>query len=86
MLKELDPKLFRKAEVAAGSIDITAEVKEYEQRTERQINILSRHLRRKDHQAQAGRRTAAGRYQDGQGFCRDEAQAFGRRQDGRTSR
>jgi DNA-directed RNA polymerase subunit beta len=40
-LKELDPKLFRKIEVSAGSIDVTAEVKEYEQRTERQINILS---------------------------------------------
>ena len=36
----------------------------------------SRHLRRKDHQAQAGRRIAAGRDQDGQGLCRDEAQAF----------
>ena len=40
-LKELDPKLFRKIEVSAGSIDVAAEVKEYEQRTERQINILS---------------------------------------------
>jgi DNA-directed RNA polymerase subunit beta len=40
-LKDLDPKLFRKIEVSAGSIDVGAEVKEYEQRTERQINILS---------------------------------------------
>ncbi len=32
--------MLRKAEVSAGSIDISAEVKEYEQRTERQINIL----------------------------------------------
>ena len=39
-LSEVDIKLLRKAEVSAGSIDITAEVKEYEQRTERQINIL----------------------------------------------
>ena len=35
------PRLLRKAEVSAGSIDIAGEVKEYEQRTERQINILS---------------------------------------------
>jgi DNA-directed RNA polymerase subunit beta len=41
MLTELDPKLFRKIEVSAGSMDFAAEVKEYEQRTERQINILS---------------------------------------------
>src|SRR5687768_8807349 len=41
ILKELDPKLFRKIEVSAGSIDVSAEVKEYEQRTDRQINILS---------------------------------------------
>jgi DNA-directed RNA polymerase subunit beta len=40
-LREIDSKHLRKAEVAAGSIDIMGEVKEYEQRTDRQINILS---------------------------------------------
>ncbi len=40
VLTGIDIKLLRKAEVSAGSIDISAEVKEYEQRTERQINIL----------------------------------------------
>jgi len=40
-LREVDVKLLRKAEVSAGSIDIASEVKEYEQRTDRQINILS---------------------------------------------
>ena len=40
-LKDIDIKLLAKAEVSAGSIDIPAEVKEYQQRTERQINILS---------------------------------------------
>ncbi|MGB7070677.1 MAG: DNA-directed RNA polymerase subunit beta [Pyrinomonadaceae bacterium] len=40
-LASLDSKILRKAEVSAGSIDISSEVKEYEQRTERQINILS---------------------------------------------
>jgi DNA-directed RNA polymerase subunit beta len=39
-LTGLDLKLLRKAEVAAGRINIAAEMKEYEQRTERQINIL----------------------------------------------
>ena len=40
VLKGIDIKLLRKAEVSSGSVDIIAEVKEYEQRTERQINIL----------------------------------------------
>ncbi len=41
MLKDVDIKLLRKAEVSAGTIDVTGEIKEYEQRTTRQINILS---------------------------------------------
>lgn len=41
LLKEVPAKLLKNVEVASGRIDITAEVKEYEQRTERQINILS---------------------------------------------
>src|SRR3954451_1031211 len=40
ILREIDTKILRKAEVSAGRIDIAGEVKEYEQRTERQINIL----------------------------------------------
>ncbi len=39
-LRSIESKFWRKAEVSAGSIDISGEVKEYEQRTERQINIL----------------------------------------------
>jgi DNA-directed RNA polymerase subunit beta len=41
LLKDVDTKILRKAEVAAGTIDIAGEIKEYEQRTTRQINILS---------------------------------------------
>ncbi|HXG84380.1 MAG TPA: DNA-directed RNA polymerase subunit beta [Pyrinomonadaceae bacterium] len=41
MLKDVDIKLLRKADVSAGTIDVTGEIKEYEQRTTRQINILS---------------------------------------------
>jgi DNA-directed RNA polymerase subunit beta len=40
-LAGVDPRLLRKADVAAGTIDIAGEIKEYEQRTTRQINILS---------------------------------------------
>lgn len=40
-LAEIDIKMLRKAEVSAGSIDVIGEIKEYEQRTTRQINILS---------------------------------------------
>ncbi len=40
-LKEVDIKLLRKADVSAGTVDIAGEIKEYEQRTARQINILS---------------------------------------------
>ncbi|HLA96349.1 MAG TPA: DNA-directed RNA polymerase subunit beta [Pyrinomonadaceae bacterium] len=40
-VSEIDPKLLRKAEVPSGKIDIVNEVREYEKRTDRQINILS---------------------------------------------
>ncbi|MBK9163689.1 MAG: DNA-directed RNA polymerase subunit beta [Acidobacteria bacterium] len=40
-LKTISLKVLKTAEVAAGNIDIKSEVKEYEQRTERQISILS---------------------------------------------
>ena len=40
-LQGIDTKFLRKAEVSAGTIDIAGEIKEYEQRTTRQINILS---------------------------------------------
>lgn len=41
VLKDIETRLLKKIEVAAGTIDIVSEVREYEQRTERQINILS---------------------------------------------
>ncbi|MEP6849429.1 MAG: DNA-directed RNA polymerase subunit beta [Acidobacteriota bacterium] len=41
ILKEIPAKLYKNIDVASGSIDVTSETKEYEQRTERQINILS---------------------------------------------
>ncbi len=41
MLNGVPAKYLRKADVAAGGADILAEIKDYEQRTERQINILS---------------------------------------------
>ncbi|MCC6327314.1 MAG: DNA-directed RNA polymerase subunit beta [Acidobacteria bacterium] len=41
VLHDINTKLLKKAEVSAGSIDIAAEVREYEQRTDRQISILA---------------------------------------------
>jgi DNA-directed RNA polymerase subunit beta len=41
MLKAIEPKLLRKAQLASARVDIGAEVKDYEDRTERQIKILS---------------------------------------------
>ena len=41
MLQAVEPKALRKAQVAGSRIDAAAEVKEYEDRTERQIKILS---------------------------------------------
>ncbi|HMO79154.1 MAG TPA: DNA-directed RNA polymerase subunit beta [Pyrinomonadaceae bacterium] len=41
LLKDIPTKVLRSADVPAGKIDIAAEIKEYEQRTERQISILS---------------------------------------------
>ncbi len=41
MMKAFEPKLLLKAQVAAARVDAASEVKEYEDRTERQIKILS---------------------------------------------
>jgi DNA-directed RNA polymerase subunit beta len=41
MLQAVEPKALRKAQVASARVDAAAEVKEYEDRTERQIKILS---------------------------------------------
>jgi DNA-directed RNA polymerase subunit beta len=41
MLKEVEPKTLRKVQLASSRLDIGAEIKEYEDRTERQIKILS---------------------------------------------
>jgi len=41
MLESVEPKALRKAQVASSRVDAAAEVKEYEDRTERQIKILS---------------------------------------------
>ncbi|MBX3294735.1 MAG: DNA-directed RNA polymerase subunit beta [Acidobacteria bacterium] len=40
-LKTIPLRVLKTAEVASGNIDIKSEIKEYEQRTERQISILS---------------------------------------------
>src|SRR5436305_659543 len=41
MLQGIEPKVLRKAQVAGSRVDAAAEVKEYEDRTERQVKILS---------------------------------------------
>ncbi|MBS1797331.1 MAG: DNA-directed RNA polymerase subunit beta, partial [Acidobacteria bacterium] len=41
MLQGVELRYLKKADVSAGTIDIAGEIKEYEQRTTRQINILS---------------------------------------------
>jgi len=41
MLKEIEAKTLRKVQLASSRLDIGAEIKEYEDRTERQIKILS---------------------------------------------
>jgi DNA-directed RNA polymerase subunit beta len=41
MLKAVEPKALRKAQVASARVEAASEVKEYEDRTERQIKILS---------------------------------------------
>src|SRR4030095_4452623 len=41
MLEGIESKLLRKAQVASSRLDVGAEIKEYEDRTERQIKILS---------------------------------------------
>ena len=41
MLRAVDPKALRKVQLASSRLDIGSEIKEYEDRTERQIKILS---------------------------------------------
>src|SRR2546423_1858544 len=41
MLVGIEPKTLRKAELASTRVDVGAEIKEYEERTDRQIKILS---------------------------------------------
>ena len=41
MLEGLDTKVLRKVQLASSRVDVPAEIKEYEDRTERQIKILS---------------------------------------------
>ena len=41
MLEGIEPKALRKVQLASSRVDIGAEIKEYEDRTERQIKILS---------------------------------------------
>ncbi len=41
LLREVELSVLKKAEVSAGTVDIAAEIREYEQRTDRQISILA---------------------------------------------
>jgi DNA-directed RNA polymerase subunit beta len=41
MLEGIEPKALRKVQMASSRVDVGAEIKEYEERTERQIKILS---------------------------------------------
>jgi DNA-directed RNA polymerase subunit beta len=41
MIQGIEPKVLRKVELTSTSVDVGAEIKEYEDRTERQIRILS---------------------------------------------
>jgi DNA-directed RNA polymerase subunit beta len=41
MLEGVEPKALRKVQMASSRVDVGAEIKEYEERTERQIKILS---------------------------------------------
>ena len=54
MLKAVEPKALRKVQLASSRLDIGAEIKEYEDRTERQIKILSDIYEEKDREAPSG--------------------------------
>ena len=41
MLQGVEPKALRKVQLGSSRVDVGAEIKEYEDRTERQIKILS---------------------------------------------
>ena len=72
-LKDKDPRL-------------NEQIDEIEEMTSRQIAVLEKITDEKIAQAPQGRRTASGRHQAGEVLHRHEAQAVGRRQDGRPPR
>ncbi len=87
MLAGIEPKALRKAQLAgARAADVLAEVEGLRGAHRAPDSHPDRHLRGEDRQAAPGRRACARRHQDGQGLHRDEAQAVGRRQDGRPPR
>ena len=77
---------FAKAEVSAGSIDIAGEVKEYEQRTERQINILRDIYDEKITKLKQGDELPPGVIKMVKVFVAMKRKLSRRRQDGRPSR
>ncbi len=65
---------------------VNEQIDEIEEMTSRQIDVLRKITNEKIGKMSEGRRALPRRHQDGQGLHRDEAQALGRRQDGRTPR
>ena len=61
------------------------DLREIEERTERQVEVI-RNQFEEEGEGSSRRRAASGRHQAGQGLRGDEAQAVGRRQDGRPPR
>ena len=86
MLEGIEAKVLRKVQMASTRVDVGAEIKRIRGSHRASNQNSLGYLRREDCQAATGRRTRSRRDQDGEGLYRHEAQAFSRRQDGRTSR
>ena len=86
ILQEMPYETMVRLKIATDDSRLEDDLRDLEERTERQVEVIQQPLRGEEGEDPPRRRAAAGRHQARQGLRRDEAQAVGRRQDGRPAR
>ena len=75
-----------RARVETDDLGFEDELRTMEDRTAQRVDVIQREFEEQEGEDSPRRRAAAGRHQAREGVRRDEAQAVGRRQDGRPAR
>jgi DNA-directed RNA polymerase subunit beta len=86
MLAEVAHKYWPEIQVVEGDGKTEEQIEKLARMREEDVHAIETSVLREDRQADQGRRAAARRHQAGQGLPGHQAQAVGRRQDGRPSR